>query len=259
MRGDTMRSCLWAACGTLFTFWMTTLGAALVFFFKRAIGERMQRICLGFAGGVMAAAAVFSLLNPAVAQTREMGGIPWLAATAGFLCGAGMIFSMDALMRRVRSVQARGDSARRRLLLFTAVTLHNIPEGMAVGLAFALAAQEGGASLAAAAALALGIGIQNFPEGAAISLPLRQSGMSRRRSFALGVASGSVEPIFGVLVVLAATVIRPLMPFLMAFAAGAMMLVVVGEMIPAAAKERMGVLVVMAGYVIMMALDVGLG
>ncbi|MDO5298513.1 MAG: ZIP family metal transporter [Clostridia bacterium] len=254
-----MSSVMWAAGGTLFTFLMTTLGAALVFFFKNHIGERMQRLCLGFAAGVMSAAAVFSLLNPAIEQTQQMGGIPWLIVTLGFLAGAGMIAAMDMVMRRMRRVRSAGDAARRRTLMFTAVTLHNIPEGMAVGLAFALAAEDGGLSLAAATALALGIGIQNFPEGAAISLPLRQGGMSRMRSFLLGTLSGAVEPIFGVLVVLIANVVRSMMPVFMAFAAGAMMLVVIEEMIPEAAEERDGVTAAMIGYVIMMALDVGLG
>lgn len=254
-----MRSILWAACGTLFTFAMTALGSALVFFFRRSIGETMQRLCFGFAGGVMAAASVFSLLNPAVEQTRAMGGSPWVVPTVGFLVGAGLLAAFDAFARRTRRIQAAGDGARRRTLLLAAVTLHNVPEGMAVGLAFALAAQEGGAGFAAATALALGIGIQNFPEGAAISLPLRQSGMSRMRSFALGVLSGAVELVFGVLVVLLATAVRPAMPAMMAFAAGAMMLVVIGEMIPEAAKRRDGTLAAVLGYAVMMALDVGLG
>lgn len=254
-----MRSILWAACGTLFTFAMTALGSALVFFFRRSIGETMQRLCFGFAGGVMAAASVFSLLNPAVEQTRAMGGSPWVVPTVGFLVGAGLLAAFDAFARRTRRIQAAGDGARRRTLLLAAVTLHNVPEGMAVGLAFALAAQEGGAGFAAATALALGIGIQNFPEGAAISLPLRQSGMSRMRSFALGVLSGAVEPVFGVLVVQLATAVRPAMPAMMAFAAGAMMLVVIGEMIPEAAKRRDGTLAAILGYAVMMALDVGLG
>lgn len=254
-----MRSILWAACGTLFTFAMTALGSAMVFFFRRSIGETMQRLCFGFAGGVMAAASVFSLLNPAVEQTRAMGGSPWVVPTVGFLVGAGLLAAFDAFARRTRRIQAAGDGARRRTLLLAAVTLHNVPEGMAVGLAFALAAQEGGAGFAAATALALGIGIQNFPEGAAISLPLRQSGMSRMRSFALGVLSGAVEPVFGVLVVLLATAVRPAMPAMMAFAAGAMMLVVIGEMIPEAAKRRDGTLAAVLGYAVMMALDVGLG
>lgn len=256
-----MEGVIWAAAGTLFTFAMTTLGAALVFFFRQNIEERTQRACLGFAAGVMAAASMFSLLQPAIEQTLALGGSPCVTVTLGFCAGAGLLALLDALTVRLRALrQTTADEAsRRRALLFTAVTLHNVPEGMAVGLAFAVAVQDGGINLAAAMALALGIGIQNFPEGAAISLPMRQCGMSRWRSFMLGTLSGIVEPIFGVLVVLVAAAVRPLMPVFMAFAAGAMMLVVVEEMIPDAAQDRAGVLCTMLGFVIMMALDVALG
>jgi len=256
-----MKGALWAAYGTMFTFLMTSLGAALVFCFRRSIGERPQRACLGFAAGVMSAASVFSLLCPAVEQVSQAGGVPFLTVTLGFGLGVAAILLLDALTMRVRARRRGGEAedARRRTLLITAVTLHNIPEGMAVGLAFALAAQDGGLGFAAASALALGIGIQNLPEGAAISLPLRQSGMSRVKSFAIGVLSGAVEPIFGVLVVLAVSAVQTMMPLLMSFAAGAMMLVVVEEMIPQAARERLGVLCTMAGYMIMMALDIALG
>ncbi|HIU15560.1 MAG TPA: ZIP family metal transporter [Candidatus Ventricola intestinavium] len=254
-----MRSVIWAGCGTAFTFAMTTLGAALVFFFRRSIGERVQCACLGFAAGVMSAAAVFSLLVPAMEQTQEMGGSPFVIVTLGFVLGAAMIACVDALLRRMKGVRRAGDISRRRTLMFTAVTLHNIPEGMAVGLAFALAARDGGLGLAAAVTLALGIGIQNFPEGAAVALPLRQSGMSRMRAFALGTLSGAVEPVFGVLVVLAATVVRQAMPLLMAFSAGAMMYVVICEMIPEASGERSGTRFAMVGYIVMMALDIALG
>ena len=254
-----MKSVFYAACGTLFAFGMTALGASLVFFFKSHIDERAQRLSLGFASGVMLAAAVFSLLVPANEQVREMGGIPWLTLTAGFLLGAGAVAGLDEAMGCLRCVREAGDASRRRALFFAAVTLHNIPEGMAVGLAFAVAAQSGGAALAAASALALGIGIQNLPEGAAIALPLRQCGMSRMRSFALGALSGSVEPVFGVLVVLIASAAQTVMPLLMSLAAGAMILVIAGEMLPDAAKERLGTAAVIAGFALMMALDIGLG
>ena len=254
-----MRSVLYAACGTMFAFAMTALGAALVFFFKRHIDERAQRLSLGFASGVMLAAAVFSLLVPAAEQVRELGGAPWVTLTAGLLLGAGAIAGLDEAMSRVRCVREAGDAPRRRMLFFAAVTLHNIPEGMAVGLAYALAAETGGAALAAASALALGIGIQNLPEGAAIALPLRQCGMSRSRSFALGALSGAVEPVFGVLVVLIASAARPVMPLLMSLAAGAMLLVIAGEMLPDAAKARFGTAAVIIGFALMMALDVALG
>ena len=192
-----MKAVFWAGVGNLFPFIMTVLGAALVFLFQGDRKDRTQQVCMGFAAGVMSAAAVFSMLIPAVEQTRQSGGVPWRMATLGFALGAMMIAGVDAWMRRMKSMQTAEDDARRRTLMYTAITLHNIPEGMAVGLAFALAGVEGG--LPAAAALALGIGVQNLPEGAAVALPLRQGGMSRKKSFWLGAASGVVEPIFGML------------------------------------------------------------
>lgn len=248
-----MRSLYWAACGTGFTFAMTLLGAALVFLFH--IGERMNRLCLGFAGGVMSAASVFSLILPAMERTAD--GEAWLVVTLGFAAGAAVMLLLDAALGR-RARRASGEE-RRLTLLFSAVTLHNIPEGMAVGLAFAVAAGEGLSGLAGACALALGIGIQNFPEGAAISLPLRQSGMSRKRSFALGVLSGAVEPLFGVAAALTVGLVTPAMPWLMALAAGAMMWVVIAEMLPLSAARRDGAIAAMVGFLVMMALDVALG
>lgn len=254
-----MRSVFYAACGTLFAFGMTALGAALVFFVRGRIGDGAQRLSLGFASGVMLAASVFSLLVPAGEQARAQGMSAWMTLTAGLLCGAATVAALDGAMARLRCIRRAGEAARRRALFYAAVTLHNIPEGMAVGLAFAVAAAQGGAALAAASALALGIGIQNLPEGAAIALPLRQCGMSRVRSFALGALSGVVEPVFGVLVVLIAAAARTVMPFLMAFAAGAMLLVICGEMLPDAARARLGTAAVIGGFALMMALDVGLG
>ena len=188
MRGDTMRSFLWALGGTLFTFIMTALGAALVFCFKNRISDRTNRLCFGFSGGVMSAAAVFSLLLPAVEQIKEAGGFPVVTTVVGFSLGAGLMLLLDACLSHMQIWE--DDARRKRTLLMSAVTLHNIPEGMAVGLSFALAAQGGAAALAGACALALGIGVQNIPEGAAIALPLSQSGVSQRRSFAIGALSG---------------------------------------------------------------------
>ena len=251
-----MRFLVFAACGTLFTFVMTALGAALVFFFRRPISETMNRSCLGFAGGVMSAAAVFSLLLPARQMAAQAGQSAWLVLSLGFALGAAAIRTLDKALCRARSsVQT---AARRETLLFSAITLHNIPEGMAVGLAFALCG-AGQTPLAAACALALGVGVQNLPEGAAIALPLRQSGMSRGKSFALGAASGAVEPVFGVLAALAAVFAQPFMPFLMAVAAGAMMIVVYQEMIPSACEAKDGLFAAMVGYLMMMALDIALG
>ena len=251
-----MRSFLFAMVGTLFTFAMTVLGAATVFFFRKRITKRVSRICFGFAGGVMSAAAVFSLLLPAAEQAAAAGGSPWCTASLGFLLGGGMMAVLDILLER-RLLQA-GDAARRRAMLLGAVTLHNIPEGMAVGLAFA-AAESGGAALAAAGAVALGVGIQNIPEGAAIALPLRQGGMSLRRSFAFGALSGSVEPAAGMLSALCMSLCGGMMPGLMAFSAGAMMWVVFSEMLPESGAKRDGAIAAVAGYLLMMALDLALG
>ena len=244
-----------AALGTLFTFSMTALGAAAVFVLGREPRRGAQEGLLGFAGGVMTAASVWSLLLPAVERARE-GPLPaWLPAAAGAAAGAAFLSAADALLPRL----CRGglDPQRRRdtKLLF-AITLHNVPEGMAVGLAFALAAD--GEGLAGAAALALGVGVQNFPEGAAVSLPLRRAGGSRGRAFALGALSGAVEPAFGTAAVLAAALMRPLMPWLLGFAAGAMLSVTVEELTPQRG-DRAGSAGFLAGFLLMMALDTALG
>ena len=197
-----------ALLGTSFTFLMTALGAATVFFFARKVCERAQGALLGFAAGVMMAASVWSLILPAIEQTETEGHLPpFLPAAAGIVLGALTLFLLDELVRRRSGGEERSD-----FLLLSAITLHNIPEGMAVGLAFALAAD--GESLAGAFALALGIGVQNFPEGAAVALPVYQSGKSKRRAFWTGVLSGTVEPLFGALVVLAAAGVHALMPWL---------------------------------------------
>lgn len=252
-----MQGVLFAVYGTLFTFFMTALGASFVFLFRQPISARAQRCCFGFAAGVMSAAAVFSLLLPAIEQVTAAGGIPYLTISIGFSLGAGVMLAAEAfLSHRHHPGDEEGSSCG---LMLAAVTLHNIPEGMAVGLSFAMAPQGASSALVAAITLALGIGIQNIPEGAAVSLPLRQNGMSRAKSFFLGLASGVVEPVFGLLVILAASAAQAILPLLMAFSAGAMMYVVCADMIPSAAQERRGTLLIMIGYVIMMALDVALG
>ena len=190
-----MKAVFWAGVGTLFPFLMTITGAALVFLLKN---QKEDGPCMGFAAGVMSAAAVFSMLLPAMRQ--KAGG--WLTVTLGFALGAAMIAGVDAFLGRTQRLQGVSASAKRRLMMYAAITLHNIPEGMAVGLAFALAGVEGG--FAGAAVLALGIGVQNLPEGLAVALPFRAGGMSRGRSFALGALSGAVEPVFGMLAALAA-------------------------------------------------------
>ena len=238
-----------AALGTGFPFLMTTLGAAVVFFFAEAPRPQFQKTMLGFAAGVMTAASVWSLLLPAIDRAADVGLPGWLPAAVGLLCG-------DSALPRLRRGRDEDPSRRQSTLLMAAITLHNVPEGMAVGLAFALA--EAGEGMAGAAALAMGIGIQNFPEGAAISLPLRQEGYSRRRSFALGTLSGAVEPAAGILAALAAAGVRPVMPWLLSFAAGAMLYVVVEELVPQA-HSRTGTCGFVGGFLIMMILDVALG
>lgn len=260
---------IWAAAGTGFTFFMTTLGSAMVFLFRRRTGAKMQRILLGFAAGVMVAASVWSLLLPAIEQAEEQGMPGWLPAAGGMLLGIFFIMALDYLLPHLHPGEKKAEGLpsdwRRSTLMMLAVTLHNIPEGMAVGLSFALAAQEGAGNAAfytSALALALGIGIQNFPEGAAISLPLRQEGMSAGKAFLRGSISGIVEPLFGIFTVLIAGGIASLMPWLLSFAAGAMLYVVVEELIPAAhlgEHSNIGTLGAMAGFLVMMILDVALG
>lgn len=261
--GEALR---WACAGTGFTFLMTTLGAAMVFLFRKAVSVSAQKIFLGFAAGVMIAASVWSLLIPAIEDAESRGQIGWIPAAGGFILGIAFLYGLDLLIPHLhpgsREAEGPDSSWKRTSLLVMAVTLHNIPEGMAVGLSFALAVQQGEGSYAAAMALALGIGIQNFPEGAAVALPLRQEGASTGRAFFLGSMSGIVEPIFGILTVLVAAFIAPYMPWLLAFAAGAMMYVVVEELIPEAhlgEHSNAGTLGVMAGFLIMMVLDVALG
>lgn len=258
----------WAAMGTGFTFLMTAFGASVVFIFKKEMGKNIQRAFLGFAAGVMMAASVWSLLIPAIEETESMGKIAWIPAAGGFIIGGIFLYLLDFLMPHLhlgeKSPEGVRTSFHRTTLLVLAVTLHNIPEGMAVGLAFAMAAQhsEEPSLYAAAFALAIGIGIQNFPEGAAISLPLRQEGMSRMRAFAFGSLSGLVELIFGIGITLIAARISPYMPWFLAFAAGAMIYVVVEELIPEANQgehSNLGTIGVMAGFLIMMILDVALG
>ena len=247
-----MNGLLWAAAGTGFTFSMTTLGAAVVFFMrKEGQSEKVQKAFLGFAAGVMIAASVWSLLIPAINEAEALGRIGWIPAAGGFALGVLFLMGLDKAMPYFLPEPEREEGVRRGL-----------PEGMAVGLAFALAAHnDSSVLLASAIALAIGMGIQNFPEGAAIALPLRQSGMSRAKAFGLGTLSGIVEPVFGLLTVLAAGAIQPLLPWLLAFAAGAMLYVVVEELIPEAhlGEGHMGTVGVMLGFLLMMILDVALG
>lgn len=244
-----------AALGTGFIFLMTTAGAAMVFFLRGETQPRFQKLLLGFAAGVMTAASVWSLLIPAMEQTEAEGVFPaWFPASLGTVAGVVFLFALDSLTLRLN--QNAHSSRRQTILLVTAITLHNIPEGMAVGLACALSARTGTA--AGAAALALGIGVQNFPEGAAVSLPMRQECRSRARAFLYGTLSGVVEPVFGLLVVGAVALAQSLMPWLLSFAAGAMLYVVVEELVPEA-HGRLGTGGYLAGFLLMMVLDVALG
>lgn len=263
-----MNAFVLTSIGTGFTFLMTALGAAMVFFFRKRVNISIQRVMLGFAAGVMIAASVWSLLIPAIEEAERQGWVGWVPAAGGFSLGVLFLLLMDHLLPHLHpdflKPEGISSSWKRTTLLVFAVTLHNIPEGMAVGLSFALAAQHQNdpTMYLAAFSLALGMGLQNFPEGSAIALPLRQEGMSPLKSFVCGSLSGVVEPIFGLLVVLIAVDIQPLMPWLLSFAAGSMLYVVVEELIPEAhlgEHSHIGTMGVVGGFLIMMILDVALG
>ena len=249
---------------TLFTYGMTALGAAMVFFF-RSIGRRILDTMLGFAAGVMIAASFWSLLAPAIEISESSGGSPWLIPVLGFLTGGLFLKLADLLLPHLHLNEPRDraegikTSWQRSVLLVLAITLHNIPEGLAVGVAFgAVASGIPSASLSGAIALAIGMGIQNFPEGAAVSIPLRREGMSRWKCFLYG----QVEPMAGVLGVLAVTVMRPVLPFALAFAAGAMIYVVVEELVPesqTSGNSDFATMGALLGFALMMTLDVALG
>lgn len=258
-----------ALIATLFTWGVTALGAGLVFFFKR-INQKVLDSMMGFAAGVMIAASFWSLLAPAIAMTPEVSALPnWAPALIGFLAGGLFLALMDKLIPHLhtgfKKDEAEGPSSswKRSVLLVSAITLHNIPEGLAVGVAFGAVAQGlPSATLGAAVALAIGIGLQNFPEGTSVSVPLRREGMSRRKAFFYGQLSGVVEPIAGVLGALLVMSIRPVLPYALAFAAGAMIFVVIEELIPSAQLKGNTDTVTIAtliGFSIMMTLDVALG
>jgi ZIP family zinc transporter len=257
-----------ALLATLFTWSVTALGAGLVFFF-RSVNRIVLDGMLGFAAGVMIAASYWSLLAPAIAMAEESGGIPWLPATGGFLLGGAFLWGVDRVLPHLHLGLPRSEaegiktSWQRSVLLVLAITLHNIPEGLAVGVAFgALAAGLPGAALGGAVALALGIGIQNFPEGTAVSVPLRREGMRVGKAFWYGQLSGFVEPVAGVLGAAVVILMRPILPYALAFAAGAMIYVVVEELIPESQYEGstdIATVGAMLGFAVMMTLDVALG
>lgn len=268
--------------GILIPFAGTTLGAAMVFFLRNEMNERLQKALLGFASGVMIAASVWSLLIPSIEMSEEQGGIAWVPATVGFLMGMGFLLLLDALtphiyqaeadaegiMERCKGTGCAGDPACERIrkktaMLVLAVTLHNIPEGMAVGVTFAGVMSENALiSLAGAFVLAVGIAVQNFPEGAIISMPLRGEGMSRKKAFLYGTASGAVEPMAAWITILLIRLVLPVLPYLLAFAAGAMIYVVVEELVPESQTGKhssIGTIGAAAGFALMMILDVAFG
>ena len=255
-----------ALLATLFTWFVTALGAAMVFFFK-TINRVVLNTMLGFAAGVMIAASFWSLLAPAI-EMAELNNMPgWLPAVIGFLAGGAFLWLVDRFMPHLhlgsKEPEGSKSSLQRSVLLVLAITLHNIPEGLAVGVAFAAAGADfAGSTLLGAVALAIGIGLQNFPEGAAVSIPLRREGLSRSKSFLYGQASGLVEPIAGMLGAYLVLIMKPILPFALSFAAGAMIYVVVEELIPEMSQgehSNIGTIGVAIGFVIMMILDVALG
>lgn len=245
----------------------TVLGAACVFFMKRSLGSRLQRALTGFAAGVMVAASVWSLLIPAMDQAADMGKGAVLPAAVGFWLGILFLLALDRFIPHLHQNSEQPEGVRagfsRTTMMLLAVTLHNIPEGMAVGVVYAgVLTGSGQITAAGALALSLGIAIQNFPEGAIISMPLRAEGVRKSRAFAGGVLSGIVEPLGAVLTILAAQLVVPALPYLLSFAAGAMLYVVVEELIPemsAGAHSNIGTVFFAAGFSVMMVLDVVLG
>ena len=244
----------------------TSLGAACVFFFKNAISEKMQRAFTGFASGVMVAASFFSLLLPALEQSEDMGRLGFLPASIGFAIGMMFLLVLDMVIPHMHldsSEEGMSSGLKRTTKLVLAVTLHNIPEGMAVGIVCAgWMYGDAKVSFMGALSLAIGIAIQNFPEGAIVSMPLLAEGTSKGKTFLLGVLSGVVEPIGALLVIIAAGIFIPVMPYFLSFAAGAMIYVVVEELIPEMSEgehSNIGTICFAIGFVLMMALDVGLG
>lgn len=259
---------LQAFLATLFTWGMTALGAALVFF-PFILGKRTLDMMFGFAAGVMTAASYWSLLAPAIAMSEGLGGLSWVPALIGFIAGAGFLNLIDIVLphlhieKPINEAEGVHTSWARSTLLVLAITLHNIPEGLAIGVAFgAVAAGLESATFAGALALAIGIGIQNFPEGTAVSVPLHREGMSKGKAFWYGQLSGFVEPLAAVLGAAAVLIAQPLLPYALAFAAGAMIYVVVEEVIPSAHEGGHGNIATLGfiiGFSVMMTLDVALG
>ncbi|MCL1907280.1 MAG: ZIP family metal transporter [Propionibacteriaceae bacterium] len=246
---------------TLFTYFITALGAGLVFFFK-SMNQKALDLMMGFAAGVMIAASFWSLLAPAIELATMLGRHAWLTTAIGFLLGGFFVMGSDIVLTKATAATRQGTALKRSVLLTGAVTMHNIPEGLAIGVAFgSVALGIEGATILGAVMLAVGIGIQNFPEGVCVAMPLRRDGASRLKAFMVGQASGIVEPIAGVLGVLFALTMRSALPLALSFSAGAMIAVVCSELIPESFKDNklLATLGVLGGFATMMILDVALG
>ncbi len=251
--------------GVMIPFFGTLIGSLMVFFMKDKINKRIEKVLLGIASGVMIAASIWSLLIPAVNLAESQGIISWIPATLGFMLGIFFLLMIDRISPHIEKNKVKGIKAnfsKVQMLVF-AVTLHNIPEGMAVGVAFAGAiSQNAGITMASAFALSIGIAIQNFPEGAIISMPLKTEGTSKLRAFVYGTLSGAVEPIAAFITLLLTNMIVPLLPYLLSFAAGAMIYVVINELVPESQEGELaflGTIGVTFGFLIMMILDIALG
>lgn len=253
--------------GLAIPFLGTTLGAAMVFLMKKEMNKKVEKILLGFASGVMIAASVWSLLIPSMEMAEIQGKVAWVPAVIGFLLGIVFLLVLDSVVPHVHLESEKPEGMKSKLkkttMMVFAVTLHNIPEGMAVGVTFAGAiAQNAGITIAGAFALAVGIAIQNFPEGAIVSMPLKSEGVSKPKAFLYGTLSGIVEPIGAIITILLTNAVVPILPYLLSFAAGAMIYVVVEELIPesqAGEHSNIGTIGVAIGFTIMMILDVALG
>ena len=253
--------------GLLIPFAGTALGSAMVFLMRDKMNEKVEKILLGFAAGVMVAASVWSLLIPSIEMAEERNIIGWLPAAVGFIIGIMFLFLLDHIIPHLHlgSDEPEGPKtkAKKTTMMVFAVTLHNIPEGMAVGVALAAAfAENSGITMAAAIALSVGIAIQNFPEGAIVSMPLKEEGLTKSKAFMLGTMSGIVEPVAGLITILLTALVVPVLPYILAFAAGAMLYVVVEELIPESQighHSNLGTIGFAIGFMLMMILDVALG
>lgn len=251
--------------GLLIPFIGTTIGSAMVFLMKNEINRKLEKFLLGFASGVMIAASVWSLLIPSIEMAREQGIIAWIPGSIGFVIGILFLLWLDYIIKKIKSFKncENKDKSKKKSMMFLAVTLHNIPEGMAVGVAFAGALiGNAGITIGGAIALATGIAIQNFPEGAIISMPLKNEGIKKLKAFLYGTISGIVEPIASIITIALTNLVIPILPYFLSFAAGAMIYVVVEELIPETQQGKhteIGTIGVAIGFIIMMILDVALG